>query len=75
MLPDTQPNSFACRKCGIVQTEESGASPGFVCEDCTNEILEYFNEQDFNTQDSEASLVNTVLHFIEEEQKQIKEWK
>jgi len=27
-------NSFPCKICGTVFSEESGAFPGFVCEDC-----------------------------------------
>ncbi len=29
-----QSNSFACKKCKIIYTEESGAYKGFICEDC-----------------------------------------
>jgi len=30
----TQENSFPCRGCGEVFTEESGAFENFICEDC-----------------------------------------
>jgi len=33
----TQENSFPCRKCGEVFTEESGASENFICENCYTE--------------------------------------
>jgi hypothetical protein len=29
-----QRNSFPCRVCKVIYTEESGASPNFVCEGC-----------------------------------------
>jgi transcription initiation factor IIE alpha subunit len=31
---EMQENSFPCKRCGVVYTEESGAYSGFVCEDC-----------------------------------------
>jgi len=33
----TQENSFPCRKCGEMFTEESGASENFICENCYTE--------------------------------------
>jgi hypothetical protein len=34
---EIQENSFACRLCGTYWSEESGASDGFICEDCLND--------------------------------------
>jgi len=35
-----QANSFECVKCGSIWTEEAGASQGFTCDDCYEEVNE-----------------------------------
>jgi hypothetical protein len=46
-----QENSFACIKCGLYQSEESGAFEGFICELCNTpfanaESLEKYLDSD-----------------------------
>lgn len=38
MSQDIQANSFPCRECGVVYSEESGATNNFLCENCTADI-------------------------------------
>lgn len=37
-MKDNQSNSFLCKICGEVFTEESGSYKGFTCESCQDKI-------------------------------------
>ena len=42
----TQANSFACKICEQIFTEESGAYKGFICEHCESaKILNRYNKE------------------------------
>ena len=46
-MKDNQVNSFPCKICGQVFTEESGGYKGFICENCIRaKILKQYNKKE-----------------------------
>jgi hypothetical protein len=58
-MQDNQENSFACRECKEVYTEESGASEDFLCEECEGQMYASIDSFDKNT--IVEGLINTRM--------------
>jgi hypothetical protein len=57
---NNQANSFACVKCGEMQTEESGAYDGFICEEC-NQATEYDRVEELQQQQQQVITKRVVV--------------
>lgn len=68
-MKDCQVNSFPCKICDEVFTEESGASKNFTCENCeTAKILKIYN-----TQMIKKEITKTIKRHLKGIEKAIKE--